>query len=164
MVGGYLEDINYTDRMLGAFFTKLKAEGLYDDSLIIVYGDHTPVLPAFSAGTIKYNPDTVQVKEVPLLIKLPNETIGKTYVDKGTHLDIMPTILDLSGIKTSDLMFGQSLFAQGDKALKTCSDQLPAFPTSGDCNVMLTNEKAESSTIIRYNQFNNIQNKKYISY
>lgn len=155
-VGGYLDDINYTDRMLGNFFAKLKSEGLYDNSLILVYGDHTPVLPAFSAGTINYNPDTTQEKEVPLIIKLPNETVGKTYANQGSHLDIMPTILDLEGIKTNQLMFGQSLFAKGENALKVCSDQLVAFPSSGDCSAMLTEEKNQSATIIRYNQFKNL--------
>lgn len=155
-VGGYLEDINYTDRMLGKFFDKLKSYGLYDGSLILVYGDHTPVLPAFSAGTVKYDPETVQEKEVPLIIKLPNETDGKTYPNQGTHLDIMPTILDLLGVKTNELMFGQSLFATGDKTLKICSDQLPVFPGEGDCSSRLIEEKNESATIIRYNQFNNL--------
>ncbi len=155
-VGGYLEDINYTDRMLGKFFDKLKAEGLYDGSLIILYGDHTPVLPAFSAGTVKYDPESVQQLEVPLIIKAPNQTTGETHNNQGTHLDIMPTVLDLLGIKTTELMFGQSLFANSDKALKICSDQLPVFSGPGDCNSILTNEKNMSATIIRYNQFKNI--------
>lgn len=155
-VGGYLENINYTDRMLGNFFAKLKSVGLYDDSLILVYGDHTPVLPAFSAGTIKYAPETVQSKEVPLIIKLPNSTAKKTYSKQGTHLDIMPTVLDLLGIKTTELMFGQSLFAGGNRALKICTDQLPVFPSKGDCNLILTEEKNKSGTIIRYNQFNKL--------
>ena len=155
-VGGYLDDINYTDSMLGNFFDKLKSEGLYDDSLILVYGDHTPVLPAFSAGTINYDPNSVQEKEVPLTIKLPNETVGETHPEQGTHLDIMPTILDLLGIKTNQLMFGQSLFAEGKNALKVCSDQMVAFQSSINCNDMLTIEKNKSSTIIRYNQFKNL--------
>jgi phosphoglycerol transferase MdoB-like AlkP superfamily enzyme len=155
-VGGYLDDINYTDSVLGDFFAKLKTEGLYDDSLILVYGDHTPVLPAFSAGSINYDPNSVQEKEVPLMIKLPGETNGKTYVNQGTHMDIMPTILDLLGIKTNQLMFGQSLFADGKDALKVCADQMVALPTKGDCNTMLTTEKNQSSTIIRYNQFKNL--------
>ena len=155
-VGGYLENINYTDRMLGKFFEKLKSENLYDDSVILVFGDHNPVLPSFSAGTIKYDPESVQVKEVPLIIKIPNQTTGETHKNQGNHLDIMPTILDLLGIKTNDLMFGQSLFSSGDKALKICSEQLPAFPTNGDCNSMLTDEKNQSATIIRYNQFDNL--------
>jgi len=138
------------------FFDKLKSEGLYDDSLILVYGDHTPVLPAFSAGTINYDPNSVQEKEVPLTIKLPNETVGETHPEQGTHLDIMPTILDLLGIKTNQLMFGQSLFAEGKNALKVCSDQMVAFQSSINCNDMLTIEKNKSSTIIRYNQFKNL--------
>jgi lipoteichoic acid synthase len=156
LVGGYLEDINYTDRMLGEFFTKLKSASLYDDSLIIVYGDHTPVLPKFTDGTIKYDPDTVQEKEVPLFIKLPQETVGTTYQNTGTHLDIMPTILDLLGVKTSQLMFGQSLFATKSQEFQTCPDQLVTFKSLGNCSDALTIEKSKSAEIIRYNQFSNL--------
>ena len=155
-VGGYFENINYTDRMLGKFFDKLKSENLYEDSIILVYGDHNPVLPAFSAGTIKFDPESNQAKEVPLIIKTPNQTTGETHNNQGNHLDIMPTILDLLGIKTNDLMFGQSLFSSDDKALKICSEQLPVFPSNSDCNSMLNDEKNQSATIIRYNQFNNL--------
>ena len=154
LVGGYLQDINYTDRMLGDFFTKLKLEGLYDDSLIIVYGDHTPVLPAFDAGTIKYDPNSVQEKEVPLIIKLPNETQGETHPNTGTHLDIMPTILDLIGIKTNQLMFGQSLFDNSKNNLKVCTDQVVAFSDNSNCADTLADEKNISEQIIRYNLFN----------
>jgi len=156
-VGDYLETTNYTDRMLGKFFDKLKTEGLYDDSLIVIYGDHVPVLSKFTAGTTSYDPESVQGKEVPLIIKLPNENEGKVYENRGTHLDIMPTVLDLAGIKTNDLMFGQSLFASGGKALKICTDQLATFPMTNDCNADLKTMKSKSATIIRYNQFNNIQ-------
>lgn len=156
-VGDYLESINYTDRMLGKFFEKLQAAGLYDDSLIVVYGDHTPVLDSFRAGTIKYDPTSVQGKEVPLMIKTPNQTDSVTYDNKGTHLDIMPTILDLAGVKTDQLMFGQSLFASGDNALKVCADQLVAFPLTGNCQADLETEKNISAKIIRYDQFNNIK-------
>ncbi len=155
-VGGYLNSINYTDSELGNFFTKLKSKGLYDDSLIVVYGDHTPVLPAFSAGTINYDSESISEKEVPLMIKLPSQTSGKTYVNQGSHMDIMPTILDLLGIKTNQLMFGQSLFAGRESPQKACSEQLVAFPSSNDCKAMLLEEKNQSATIIRYNQFQNL--------
>lgn len=155
-VGGYLENINYTDRMLGNFFKKLKEGGLYDDSLIVIYGDHVPVLTKFSAGTIDYNPETVQGKEVPLIIKLPNINEGKFFVDKGTNLDIMPTILDLAGIKTSTLMFGQSLFLSENSSLKLCKDQLVVFAVTNNCEADLRTLKNKSATIIKYNQFKNV--------
>lgn len=154
LTGDYLESINYVDRMLGNFFTKLKSYGLYNDSLILVYGDHTPVLPAFTAGTIKYDPTSIQEKEVPLFIKLPNDTASKTYANKGTHLDIMPTVLDLLGIKTTKLMFGQSLFADNSKEFKNCPDQMSVFANLGDCKNAITAEKNISKEIIRYNLFN----------
>jgi len=156
-VGGYLENINYVDRMLEKFFDKLKSEKLYDDSLILVYGDHTPVLPAFTAGTIKYDPGTVQQKEVPLFIKLPKETVGKTYKNQGAHLDIMPTVLDLLGIKTSQLMFGQSLFAENSKEFQICPNQLPAFTSLGNCDDAISAEKEKSQQIIHYNLFNKLK-------
>lgn len=153
-VGGYLENINYTDRMLGDFFAKLKIKKLYDDSLIIIYGDHTPVLPKFTAGTINYDPKTVQSKEVPLIIKLPNNTTDQTYINQGTSLDIAPTIFDLLDIKTNQLMFGQSLFA--NNRLPVCSDQLVVFLKTDNCDTALIDEKNQSAMIIKYNQFNNL--------
>ncbi|MDK2898990.1 MAG: lipoteichoic acid synthase [Patescibacteria group bacterium] len=156
LTAGYLENINYTDRMLGNFFDKLKTNNLYDDSLIVVYGDHTPVLPAFTAGTVKYDPDTIQASEVPLFVKLPNETDSVIHPNMGTNLDIMPTILDLLGVKTKQLMFGRSLFVDNDEALKVCSDQLVVFNNYDDCTKALEDEKAKSALIIRYNQFNKL--------
>lgn len=153
LVGNYLETINYTDRMLGKLFDKLKENNLYNDSLIIIYGDHTPVLASFSAGTIKYDPNTDQEKEVPLLIKLPNQSGSETHKDKGTLLDIMPTVLDLTGTKTSDLMFGQSLFIDESEQYKKCDNQFTLFLVKKSCKEALGIEKNKSSQIIRYNLF-----------
>lgn len=152
-VGGYLQNINYTDRMIGAFFNQLKSDGLYEDSLILVYGDHTPVLPSFTAGTIQYDPSSVQAKEVPLMVKLPNKSDSNIYKNAGTNLDIMPTILDLTGISTNQMMFGQSLFANDNNTLKVCTDQLVAL-TDKNCQAVLNAEKDYSAKIIRYNLFN----------
>lgn len=151
-VAGYLENINYTDRMLGQFFDKLKKDGLYEDSLIVVYGDHVPVLEKFEAGTITYDPNSEQGKEAPIIIKLPSQTTGKTYKNTGTHLDITPTIFDLLGVKTNQLMFGQSLFAGGRV---TCPNQF-AVISNDNCDKLIEEFKYYSSLIIRYNQFNNL--------
>ena len=155
-VGGYLENINYVDRMLGQFFKKLKENDLYDDSLIVVYGDHTPILDSFSAGSMNYDSNTNQALEVPLFVKLPNQTIGQTHENIGTSLDIMPTILDLVGIKTNQLMFGQSLFAQLKNKPFTCQNHLVIFSNIGDCEAAELTEKSISSKIIRYNQFQSL--------
>jgi arylsulfatase A-like enzyme len=84
---------------------------------------------------------------------LPKETVGKVYKNQGSHLDIMPTILDLLGVKTSILMFGQSLFATGSGDLRTCVGQMSVFMGPETCQVMLAQEKNMSAKIIRYNLF-----------
>ena len=38
--GNYLESVNYADYAFGVFVQELKNAGLYDDSIIILYGDH----------------------------------------------------------------------------------------------------------------------------
>lgn len=155
-VAGFLENINYVDRMLGSFINELKANDLYDDTLIIIYGDHTPVLPAFSAGSITYDPNSNQLLTTPIIIKLPSQTEGETHYNRGTNLDIMPTLLDLVDIKTNQLMFGSSLFHQIENNVETCPDQIIIFNGLGDCGTARLTEENVSSKIIRYNQFNNL--------
>ena len=40
IVGRYIQSVNYADRCLSEFFDELKEAGLYDNSLILIYGDH----------------------------------------------------------------------------------------------------------------------------
>ena len=68
----------------------------------------------------------------------------------------MPTILDLTGINTSQLMFGQSLFAQIEDSPATCPNHVIAFTDLGDCEQAERIERNFSSKIIRYNQFQNL--------
>ncbi len=106
----YLQAIHYTDASLGNFFDKLKAEGLYDDSLIVLYGDHTAHYDAFTTDTARIDPESLGGKRVPLVIKLPGQTKGETIKKPSSHLDIMPTILNLVGAKATSPMFGRDLF------------------------------------------------------
>lgn len=159
-VAGYLENINYVDRSFGSFLNELKENDLYDSALIVIYGDHTPVLPAFSVGTINYDPYSNQSLTTPIIIKLPNQTVGDAHYNRGTNLDIMPTVLDLVDIKTNQLMFGSSLFYQIENSVETCPDQIIVFAGLGDCNNARLDEENISSKIIRYNQFKNISTDK----
>lgn len=40
LFGNYLEAVNYADYAFGVFINELKNAGLYDDTVILVYGDH----------------------------------------------------------------------------------------------------------------------------
>lgn len=47
LVGDYIRAQNYADYALGLFIDELKQNGVWDNSLIVLYGDHRG-LPIFS--------------------------------------------------------------------------------------------------------------------
>jgi len=125
-VGRYFRTVNYADRQLGLFIADLKKNGLYDDSLIVLYGDHFGVSEnkmalAQSGGGVKPNMAVVQkvlgrslddfdVLNIPIMFKLPDGEGAKVVSIPAGQVDIMPTILNLVGIKnTEGKMFGNDL-------------------------------------------------------
>ena len=51
VVGSYLAAIHYLDREFGAFIKGLKKSGLYDKSVIALYGDHNAI-PRWDSPTL----------------------------------------------------------------------------------------------------------------
>ena len=119
MTSNYLQAIHYTDAALGEFIDQLKADGLYDDSIIVLYGDHTAKYDKFTSDEGIVDPNTIAGKNVPLIIKLPGQTTGKISHKASSHLDIMPTILNLVGAKVTSPMFGRDLFGDSSPFIIT---------------------------------------------
>ena len=97
--------IAYTDKMIGKVLDKLKAEGIADNTLVVVMGDNGTkeafyhILPD---GT-KFYGDKGSNKEgglhVPLLLRAPQRIPAKsTYAGLVNVTDIYPTLLDAAGI------------------------------------------------------------------
>jgi phosphoglycerol transferase MdoB-like AlkP superfamily enzyme len=117
-LGDYLLAINYTDYALGQFIANLKSAGLWENSVLVVYGDHYGLQPKDNnvediskALGIKYQPDITRFN-IPLFIHVPNLQKGKIISQVGGQLDIMPTIANLLGISLIDesfVHFGQDL-------------------------------------------------------
>lgn len=108
----YLQSIHYVDTAIGVLIDELKTEGLYDNSLIVIFGDHgsftgiedvlVPSRTAPIAGDLKRN-------HVPLIILAPGTGLKGTRTIPGSHLDLYPTILNLLGIKEPRHTLGQDL-------------------------------------------------------
>ena len=118
MVGHYILAQNYADYALGLFFADLKRRGLWDDSLIIVYGDHVG-LPKTSLHekerelleTMTGRPyDYRDMLNVPLIIAAPGATHPAVFKHVGGQVDLLPTIANLLGLSLEDqLHFGRDL-------------------------------------------------------
>ncbi len=116
ILGDYLQSIHYTDKYIGEFIEMLKEEGLYDDTVIAIYGDHfaiqntssdvEKVMNDFFGG--KYYFDDIM--NIPLIIHVPGEDINHTNSKIGSQLDFFPTILNILGYENEKgIVFGRDL-------------------------------------------------------
>jgi arylsulfatase A-like enzyme len=94
----YLAEVRYVDEQIGLLVESLKKLGLYDDSLIVVTSDHGEEFwehGGYQHGHSMYD----EVLAVPLLIKLPRASAKGSIETRVSTEFVMPTILELSGIK-----------------------------------------------------------------
>ena len=108
MVHGYSACVAYTDHLVGQLVDSLKANGYYDNTIIVFTSDHGYKLGEYHRWA-KY---TLHEKDavVPFLVRAPGheESFGqKTNAIVGL-IDIYPTLADLCGIPIPDNIDGRS--------------------------------------------------------
>lgn len=109
----YESDVSYNDQQLGLFLAELEKMGHSDDTMVIVTADHGEEF--WERGKIGHGQSLHdELVWVPLLIHYPPLFPAKT-VDGADLLDIVPTILDVWGLKLPADWQGESLLeaAQG---------------------------------------------------
>ncbi len=121
--GYYLEAVNYADYAFGVLIDELKLSGLYDDSVILVFGDHyglnmfdENLMEFASEVNPNYNIVTSRNNYESVLCGLKVPGIQNRKIDSPvSKLDIKPTLLELSGID-DDLSLGFTMFSTKDYA------------------------------------------------
>jgi len=119
LVGKYMSAESYTDAQLGGFIKTLKKSGRWDDSIIVIYGDHTAMNGNYLSGKNaagarallgrSYRP--IDRQRVGLIVHLPGQTAPVLRTDVAGQVDIMPTVADLLGVDLSGVPhMGRSLF------------------------------------------------------
>lgn len=111
----YKDMIRYNDRRFGRLLEELRSAGIYDETLIILladhgesFGDHSSFFgrPVFGHSGVVYD----EVVRIPLLVKFPKGRFGgETRDELAQILDVYPTITDVCGIDSPDLVAGRSL-------------------------------------------------------
>lgn len=115
MIGDYLQAIHYTDEALGDFIEDLKKEGLHENSIIAIYGDHFAIAASQEESKqmgklLNREYDYDEMMKVPLIIHIPGEKLDGKISKLGTMLDFYPTISNIMGYKNEKgLVFGRDL-------------------------------------------------------
>ncbi len=105
----YDGEIAYADSALANFLAYLKKLGRYENSVIVVVGDHGEGLGEHhedTHGIFLYDSTT----HVPLIVKLPSRSNAAKVVDAQVRTtDILPTVLDLLHASVPVKLDGESL-------------------------------------------------------
>jgi len=117
----YFTTVRYMDEAIKDFIQKLKDEGLYENSIIVMYGDHYGISENHNEAMSQYLGKEVtpfvsaQLQQVPLIVHIPGVTDkgkGKTISKVSGQIDLKPTLLHLLGVNTkNNIQFGQDLFS-----------------------------------------------------
>jgi phosphoglycerol transferase MdoB-like AlkP superfamily enzyme len=117
LLGDYLRSIRYADEQIGSFISGLAAEGLLDESLLVIYGDH-PAIPrglAWDLGQLLgrdlSSPASWRmIQSIPILIRLPHGAMTGEHDTPAGQMDIAPTVAALMGFRFKTA-FGDDLLA-----------------------------------------------------
>jgi Sulfatase len=101
----------FADYELQQLWKRLKAKGLWDESLIVVAADHGVAFP-HARERRRLNRQTArEIAPVPLLIKAPGQKRGKIDDAWVETIDILPTIFDVLNLDPRVKMDGRSAFS-----------------------------------------------------
>lgn len=103
VLGGYFQSIHYTDAKIGMFIEALKKDGLLDNTVIAIEGDHTGPHKYYNSKIESLsNPESWWLDNgnhtVPLIIYNPSIKAPVKDDVYGGQIDIMPTLLYLLGV------------------------------------------------------------------
>lgn len=143
-LGNYFKSVHYADEALGEFITALEEEGLMDNTVLVIYGDHDARLPKtdyrklynydkennyyYSCGDedencVKIDTNTYELlRKVPLLI-YSKETKTKLHQEVTNVMgmyDVMPTLGNMFGFYNK-YQLGHDIFNVTD-------DNIVVFP------------------------------------
>ncbi|HBV88930.1 MAG TPA: LTA synthase family protein [Desulfosporosinus sp.] len=114
-LGGYFQSIRYTDEQIGIFLESLEKSGVLNNTVVVIYGDHTGVHKYYNDEVQKIQPQESwwldDSKRIPLII-FHKGMNGREIPTTGGQIDTMPTIAYLMGIneeRYSNTVFGRNL-------------------------------------------------------
>jgi hypothetical protein len=103
----------YVDALLGRLVARLRSTGLYDRSLLVVVADHGI---SFRPGGKRRPVSPANIEDiafVPLLVKRPGQRRGRILERHVRTVDVVPTIVDVIGIRSPWPFDGRSPYSGG---------------------------------------------------
>lgn len=161
LLGNYIRAQNYADYAMGQFLEELKTSGLWDDSLVVFYGDHQG-LPMYTLGSdekelinglVGHEYGYTDMFNIPFIVHSPGAKLPAVMDHTGGQVDILPTVANLLGVSVQNqLHFGEDLFNQQTNLLPV-RHFLPTGSFINDKSIYVTGDAYGDGT--NYSQLDN---------
>jgi hypothetical protein len=144
----YLLQLGFVDRLLGRLVARLKSQGMYDHTLIVVTADHgfawqvgVPTRRLLSLSNVD------ELAPVPLFVKKPRQRRGRVNDALARTLDVTPTIADVLNVPLGYPTDGHSAFSRAVRARHEVS--LPKRDFSSIVRISPERWKARRRALVR---------------
>ena len=104
-----LLQVGFADHFIGNLIDRLQAQGIYDESLIIVTADHGSSYQHGQPRRSVRDGNRTDILLVPLIVKLPQQVTGEISDRSVEVIDILPTIADVLSATVPYEVDGRSL-------------------------------------------------------
>jgi hypothetical protein len=94
----HLLQVAYTDKLLGTVIDRLKRQGLWDTSLVVLTGDHGEGFTSGNQARVLGAGNAADLMWVPMFLKAPGQTKGRVDDRNWEHVDLVPTLADMVGL------------------------------------------------------------------
>ena len=94
----HLLQLAYTDKLIGQLVQRLKEQGMYDKSLLLLTADHGEGFTVGNKTRSLGDRNAHSLMWVPLFVKAPDQTKGRIDDRNWEHVDLLPTLADMVGI------------------------------------------------------------------
>jgi len=96
-----LQTVHYTDEALGDFIRAARKRPWFAHSIIVVMGDHGVTFPPYQRPIATKETLLQLLHRIPLIIYSPMLPHGVVLRGPASQIDLLPTLLHLSGVSTT---------------------------------------------------------------
>ncbi len=124
IMGDYIQAAHYVDSAVGKLVRDLQDEGLWDDTILIFYGDHDNSVydwnlyeKFFGRAVSELDKDRI-VRQVPFFIHLPGDDQAGIFEKAVGQIDTLPTLMHLLGVPAEGrYLMGLSMLSEARKSV-----------------------------------------------
>ncbi|TAJ14533.1 DUF229 domain-containing protein [Marinilabiliaceae bacterium JC017] len=106
LIHGYWASVSFMDAQVGKVLAKLDELGLRENTIVVLWGDHGWHLG--DHGIWCKHTNFEQATKAPLIISAPSYAHGQHTSSMAEFVDIFPTLCELSGLDTPEVLEGES--------------------------------------------------------